>query len=127
MENRAHDWFAQARNDWDWGRHSASSGFHAQACFIAQQVAEKALQAIAYTRGATFVRGHSVAAVCAELSINDDLAAAAHRLDQYYIPTRYPNALPAGAPFQAYGADQSEESLEMARLFLERAEQELAA
>jgi HEPN domain-containing protein len=28
-------------------------------------------------------------------------------LDQYYIPTRYPNGLPGGLPFEVYTADQA--------------------
>jgi HEPN domain-containing protein len=34
-----------------------------------------------------------------------ELAGAAARLDRYYIPTRYPNALPGGTPFQSYTAE----------------------
>lgn len=120
MRSRAEDWLNQARNDWEWGRASADSGFHSQACFIAQQVAEKALKALAYYRGADLVRGHSVALVCRELEINGDLEAAALRLDQYYIPTRYPDAQPAGAPFQFFSAAQSEEALLLATQFLEQ-------
>ena len=74
MKSRATDWLDQAENDLDWGRSSASSGFHSQACFIAQQVAEKALKALAYFRGAELVRGHSVAVICRELKINGTLA-----------------------------------------------------
>ena len=60
MRNRAADWLDQACNDYEWGQSSAASGFHSQACFIPQHVAEEALKAIAYTRGAE-LRGHSVA------------------------------------------------------------------
>jgi HEPN domain-containing protein len=28
----------------------------------------------------------------------------AARLDRHYIPTRYPNGLPGGSPFQSYSA-----------------------
>lgn len=28
-------------------------------------------------------------------------------LDQYYIPTRYPNGLPGGLPFEVYTAEQA--------------------
>lgn len=125
MSNRAQDWLDQAGNDLQWGRASAESGFHAQACFIAQQVAEKALKALAYHRGAEFVRGHSVAVVCRELDIDGELEAAALRLDQYYIPTRYPDAQPAGAPFRFFSKAQSSEALAFATLFVEKAAAEM--
>lgn len=125
MRSRAQDWLDQARNDLQWGNASAESGFHSQACFISQQVAEKALKALAYHRGAELVRGHSVSVVCRELNINGELESAALRLDQYYIPTRYPDAQPAGAPFRFFSAAQSTEALELAALFVDKAETEM--
>ena len=32
-------------------------------------------------------------------------------LDQYYIPTRYPNGLPGGIPAEAYARDDAERAL----------------
>lgn len=126
MESRAKDWLDQAKEDLRWGRASAASEFYSQSCFIAQQVAEKALKALAYFRGAEFVRGHSVLLVCQDLSINGELEAAAQRLDQYYIPTRYPDAQPAGAPFRFFTKAQAGEALAMAELFIKKAESEMS-
>lgn len=36
-------------------------------------------------------------------------------LDSYYIPPRYPNSHPEGAPFEHYGTLQSTEALRYAR------------
>ena len=124
--NRAQDWLDQAKDDFRWGTASAESGFYSQCCFIAQQVAEKALKALAYHRGAAIVRGHSVLMVCRELEINGALEEAAQRLDQYYIPTRYPDAQPFGAPFRFFTFAQASEALQLATLFVEKAESELA-
>lgn len=33
-------------------------------------------------------------------------------LDQYYVPTRYPNALPDGVPHEVFSHKQAEEALE---------------
>ncbi len=125
MSNRAQDWLDQARNDLRWGKASLDSGFYSQTCFIAQQVAEKALKALAYHRGAALVRGRSVWLVCRELEINDQLEKAGQRLDQYYIPTRYPDAQPAGAPFRFFTEDQATEALELAGEFVEKASIEM--
>lgn len=125
MTKRAQDWLAQAKNDLLWGKASLDSGFFSQTCFIAQQVAEKALKAIAYSRGAELVRGHSVLIVCRELNINGPLEEAAQRLDQYYIPTRYPDAQPAGAPFTFFTQKQAQEALDLAELFITEAAAEV--
>ena len=125
MKNRAKDWLDQAKDDLRWGRASAASRFYSQSCFIAQQVAEQSLKALAYFRGAEFVRGHSVLLVCRELSINGTLEEAAQRLDQYYIPTRYPDAQPAGAPFRFFTAAQAEEALALAECFIAKADSEI--
>lgn len=125
MESRAKDWLDQACNDLQWGHASAESGFHSQACFIAQQVAEKALKALAYFRGAELVRGHSVLVVCRELQINGELEEAAMRLDQYYIPTRYPDAQPSGAPFRFFSTAQSAEALALSARFIEKTQAEM--
>ena len=36
----------------------------------------------------------------------------AKRLDRFYIPTRYPNGLPGGSPFQVYTDDDLSEAHE---------------
>ena len=48
------------------------------------------------------------------------------RLDRYYIPTRYPNGIPGGSPFQVYDKDDLEKAfkdlkkiVDICRQFLE--------
>ncbi len=57
--------------------------------------------------------GHVVARLLKELpmSMPDDLVEKAKVLDNFYIPTRYPNGHPQGAPFEHYGRLQSEEAI----------------
>lgn len=57
--------------------------------------------------------GHVVARLLTELpmSVSDDLVERARVLDSFYIPTRYPNGHPEGAPFTHYGKLQSEEAI----------------
>jgi len=40
-------------------------------------------------------------------------------LDTFYIPSRYPNSHPEGAPFEHYGPLQSEEALRFAGAVIE--------
>jgi len=50
----------------------------------------------------------------------------AARLDQYYVPTRYPNGLPGGVPSRFYtDPEEAREAGELSRAVLEMAEGKL--
>jgi len=53
-------WLEQAKEDLKWARMLAEKGGYHIACFLAQQVAEKAIKAFLYASGETIVLGHSV-------------------------------------------------------------------
>lgn len=111
-------WLTQAREDLRWAKHLAEEGAYYLACFLAQQVAEKALKAFLYAQGAEIVLGHSVRRLVDQASaIDPDFARAGAdwgTLDGYYIPTRYPNGLPEGIPSQVYTARAAREALALA-------------
>ena len=105
-EEDASRWLRQAENDLAVAQLTLREGFFAQACFMSHQVAEKSLKALAYRRGDRYVTGHSVtdfvrdlAQTYPEVLQHDQLAGI---LDQYYVPTRYPDALPGSVPFEVY-------------------------
>lgn len=123
--NRAIDWLRQAEDDFLWAEDTLKSSRFAQACFICQQCAEKALKAIALQRGFDRIRSHSTLEIARALTINGEVEEAAKRLDQYYISTRYPDAFPAGAPFEYFTRAQAEEAIELARHIISRARDEL--
>lgn len=114
MASRAFDWLAQAENDLLWARDTLSAGRYAQACFVSQQVSEKALKSLALARGNTQVRSHSLLQIVRELGINGEVETIARRLDLYYVSTRYPDAFPAGAPFEFFTVEQAEEAIRFA-------------
>ena len=111
-------WILQAENDLAFAQLGLREGYYSQACFLSQQSAEKALKSVAYGRGDRFVIGHSLQELLNGLvSTHRDLESlreAVCRLDQYYVATRYPDALPGGLPFETYTRSQAEEAVEMA-------------
>jgi HEPN domain-containing protein len=115
----ARRWLAQAENDLAFTEHATRGGFHAQACFHAQQVAEKAVKAVHYLRGARVVMGHSVDGLLEALERAGlpvkELRPLAAQLDLHYIPTRYPNGLPGNLPFEVYTGRQANDALASAR------------
>jgi HEPN domain-containing protein len=108
-------WLHQATDDHAAGQALAAAGFHAQACFLAQQCAEKTLKALLYADGAAQVLGYSVRRLCDDVAdAHPDLAEHCGQwsdLDQYYILTRYPDALPDGTPAELYQARHSAAAL----------------
>jgi HEPN domain-containing protein len=123
----ARRWLTAAGEELAWARHAADGGFHAPACFHAQQGAEKAVKAVHYHRGARVVLGHNVRALIENLEPRvaalDALADAGRELDLFYIPTRYPNGLASGTPGEAFSLSQSQRALEHAAAIVEAATQ----
>jgi HEPN domain-containing protein len=120
MPNRASDWFNQAVRDLEQAEDSRIAGRHEWACFAAHQSAEKAVKALHLHMGQE-AWGHVVARLLEDLPItaSESLIDSAKVLDNFYIPTRYPNGHPEGAPFEHYGRHQSEEAMKYARSILE--------
>lgn len=115
MPNRAPDWLAQAERDFEQAAASRRDGRHEWACFAAHQAAEKAVKALHLHRGQE-AWGHVVARLLAELpsTAPATLIDKARVLDAGYVPTRYPNGHPEGAPFEHYGELQSGEAIRYA-------------
>jgi HEPN domain-containing protein len=111
---RAFDWFRQAERDLEQAEDSRRAGRHEWACFAAHQAAEKAVKALHLSHGQE-AWGHVVAKLLQELpsevSVPGDLIEKGRVLDNFYIPTRYPNGHPQGAPFEHYGPLQSTEAI----------------
>lgn len=98
-------WLLQAERDLEDAEFCLNGGRYNLACFLSQQAAEKALKAFLYAKGEERVFGHSVADLLKKAMEYDEKfkeCRSASLLDKYYIPTRYPNALPGGVPYEAF-------------------------
>jgi HEPN domain-containing protein len=85
-------------------------------CFLFQQAAEKILKAFLILKGQRTVLGHSVLklvqAGAAHAPEFQSLADAAIHLDVLYLPTRYPFALPGGAPYEFFTLAHAQKALD---------------
>lgn len=123
----ARRWFHQAQADLDVARTLQDATHFAAACFHCQQAAEKALKAVLYSQGARVVLGHAVADLARQCGAHDpsfaDRITDGNLLDQFYIPTRYPNGLPTpSVPSESYSQSQSVAALEAAERVIGAAE-----
>lgn len=112
----------QAQRDLDHARNDLAGGFYEWACFSAQQSAEKAVKAVFQRLGAE-AWGHSVADLLLELgkrqAVPEDLVELALELDKVYIPARYPNAHPSGAPKSRYTKTEAQRLIGHAQKIIE--------
>ncbi|MCS6803647.1 MAG: HEPN domain-containing protein [Blastocatellia bacterium] len=118
MASRHQDWLRQAEKDLEHARHSLEDTDLNWACFAAQQAADKAVKALYQKLGAS-PRGHSVALLLSRLPsdvpVDQALIDKAKELDKHYIPPRYPNAYPSGAPFEYYTQQEARRAIEYAQ------------
>lgn len=111
-------WLEQAKEDLKWTKDLAERGGYHIACFLAQQVAEKALKAFLYSQGLEIVLGHSVGRLCQSarrfVPRFGKLAEKWAILDSYYVPTRYPNSVPDSIPAHVFSAAAAAEAVRLA-------------
>lgn len=123
---RAHDWFRQAELDLAAARDARRHGHHEWACFGAQQAAEKAVKALHESEG-TEAWGHSITELLRGVaSVPEDVVSAGKSLDKHYIPARYPNSHPAGAPGDLYTEEEADRALGDAERVIEHVRRRLS-
>lgn len=125
----AHRWYDEAGSDLAFARVGLREGFCSKVCFLCQQAAGKALKAIAYGDGERLVPGHSLQDLLDRLLAShpsmETLRDCCRALDQYYVLTRYPNALPGGVPHRSYTEAQAREAIAGCERVMEAAREPL--
>ena len=118
MSDRSADWLAQAERDLEHAAKDVRDGYYEHACFESQQAAEKAVKAV-YQRLHSEAWGHRAAKLLEGLSGLEtppppELINFGKMIDQYYIPTRYPNGFESGAPKDFYTEEQAQDAVNKA-------------
>lgn len=118
-------WLRQAEDDLRFARLGLREGFNAQVCFQCQQICEKAIKALRYGRGERVVYGHALVELAAPLESMGRFREMLAILDQYYVPTRYPNGLPGGVPSEVYSKTQASSAVNVAQQVVAAVRREL--
>lgn len=111
-------WFSQAKFDLKAAEDSMNNENYEWACFQGQQAAEKALKAYLFIKRKRNIFTHSIKNLVKQASdINEKFSELtnARILDQYYIPTRYPNGLPGDIPHNYYIKEDAQKCVKYAR------------
>jgi HEPN domain-containing protein len=123
-------WLRQAEHDLDIAQSHHDRNNFSDACFMSEQASQKALKGFLIAQGRRSVSIHSVARLVEDCSrIDKDFSthiASGRILDQYYIPTRYPDALaPPAVPFESYTEEQGEKAVHAAKAIVSLVRQKL--
>lgn len=116
-KGEARRWLRQAQEEFQDARKLREADRFYLSLFLCQQAAEKALKAYLYSKGEEPLFSHSISELLILAASYDpefESLAEAKRLDDYYLPTRYPNSLPGGIPAEYY--DDEEEALKAERM-----------
>lgn len=118
-------WLIQAWDEFNDACDLKDRGRFYLALFHFQQSAEKSLKAYLYqiTSSQEVFFTHSIYELIETLCKDDaDFKKIEHtaKLDQYYIPTRYPNGLPGGVPSRFFKDEKEvQEAMELTKMILD--------
>jgi HEPN domain-containing protein len=123
MNELAEQWLSFARDDLRVATLVLSEGIYHQTCFHAQQCVEKALKGVLVHEEGRAPRTHAITDPVSLLTVDfvADLVDELGDLDDYYIPTRYPDALPGMLPEGLPGKPEAEQAVALAESVLKRA------
>ncbi|MBN1836944.1 MAG: HEPN domain-containing protein [Spirochaetales bacterium] len=115
-EREALRWYLQGAKDSKTAERNAAAGDFEVSCFLFHQAAEKILKAYLCLQGARSLFGHSTARLASRCAEHEgrfvQLAQACSFLDLFYVPTRYPFALPEGTPYEHFTLEHAQAAMD---------------
>lgn len=117
MNDRAEVWLQFAAEDIAFGKAGLRDGFHAHVCFLSQQAIEKTLKALLVAQDILYPKSHDLLGLYRLIGkpswlkeYETDLV----QINLYYVPIRYPDALPGSLPDRQPGQDDAKRALDVA-------------
>lgn len=117
MNTAGERWLTFARQDMQMAELALKEKIYNQVCFHSLQCVEKILKGLLANQGKTPPRTHSIVDLLGLLPPDclEDLREELGQMDIYYIPTRYPDALPGSLAEGLPGKEEAEEAITTAR------------
>lgn len=116
--NLPKQWFDRAAEDLIVAQLLLHEEHFSHTCFLSQQAMEKALKALLLHLTGTYPRTHRLVDLLIEAATSDQLLtnflADCAIVDQYYIPTRYPDSIPGGLASGLPGKTEAQEAVKIA-------------
>ncbi len=124
-------WFTHAKDEFNDANDLRIRERFYLALFHFQQASEKALKSYLYlkVKSIEVFYTHSIndlLNMATEFDPDFKEIASSKKLDQYYIPTRYPNGLPGGIPSRYYDdPEEAEDAMKLAKKLIDLVENKL--
>jgi HEPN domain-containing protein len=119
----------RARDDLAVARLVYREDYFSHVCFLSQQCIEKALKGYLLWIAHDYPRVHRLVELVMRCQAHDadfgELLAACIVVDQYYIPTRYPNGVPGSLPGGLPGSEEAAEAVSIAARALDLVQSKL--
>ena len=126
-------WLEKAKDDVLWAKSSFKDGFYSPVCFVAQQIAEKALKAIVFSLQKDFTpaeikerRTHNLKnllkIINKDVNVPEKINKLCINLDRFYLPTRYPDV---PDPVGTYTKDIAKKAIENSEVVVEFVEKKI--
>ena len=115
-------WLEKAEDDLRFAHVGLKESFFNQVCFLSQQAVEKSIKALLISKGEVYPKTHKLVDL-AEACLKHEKGLERFRkelrvLDEFYIPTRYPDAIPGSVRGYLPTKKQAEEALGVAEKIL---------
>ncbi len=122
-------WLKRATEDLIVARLVLSEQHMAHVCFLSQQCLEKSLKAYLLEKNGKYPRTHRLVDLLGECTAIDKsfstFLADCIIVDQYYIPTRYPDAMPGSLPDGMPSETEAKEAIAIAEKVLRFVKEQL--
>lgn len=127
MKEEAKRWIVFAGEDLKMAELAFKEKIYNQVCFHSQQCVEKILKGFITFKGEIHPQAHKLVDILSKVGKSpfDDLKDEILLLDRFYIPTRYPDALPGMLPEGLPSEKDAMESLEISKKVFEIAKNEM--
>ncbi len=127
MTQEHETWLGFAEDDLRMAELALGEKLYNQVCFHAEQCVEKALKALYVSNDRAYPKTHKLADLLTHIGEEkfDDLEERIILLDRFYIPTRYPDALPGSLSDSLPTERDARDALETARDALREVEKRI--
>jgi HEPN domain-containing protein len=119
-ESLVQKWLDKAAEDLVVAQLVQQEGHLSHACFLSQQTIEKSLKAFLLAYTGHHPRTHKLIDLLQQCLVwesgFDQFRADCIRVDQFYIPVRYPDGIPGGLPDGQPNANQTQNALDAAQM-----------
>lgn len=96
MKKPHEDWFAFAEDDLNFAKVGLREEFYSQVCFLSQQSIEKVLKGFLVSQRKTYPKTHKLIDLYGRCNVIwlEPFKNKIKMVDEFYVPTRYPNGTP---------------------------------